>query len=83
VPFEHSFFYAEIDDQDIRQGDTGQILAQWQCMMASRIALDLSSWAMCLTLYPLIRMVTKMASKVGAFVCCHRFFCLTNHSKIT
>jgi hypothetical protein len=34
-------------------------------------------------LYRLIRMAIKMASKVGAFVRCHRFFRLTNHSKIT
>jgi hypothetical protein len=76
-------FYAKIDDHDVRRGDTGEILAQWRRMMASRVALDLPSWAMCLVLYCLIRMAIEMASKVGAFVCCHRFFCLTNHSKIT
>jgi hypothetical protein len=76
-------FYAKIDDHDVRWGDTGQILAQWWCMMASRVALDLQSWAMCLVLYRLIRMAIKMASEVGAFVRCHHFFCLTKHSKIT
>jgi hypothetical protein len=56
------------------RGDTGQILAQWRHMMASRVALDLPSWAMCLALYRLIRMAIEMASEVGAFVRCHRFF---------
>ncbi len=79
----NSIFYAKIDDHDVRRGDTGQILAQWRRMMASRVALDLLSWAMCLALYRPIRMAIEMASKVGAFVCCRRFFHLTNHSKIT
>jgi hypothetical protein len=43
----NSIFYAKIDDHDIRSGDTGQILAKWQRMMASRVALDLPSWVMC------------------------------------
>jgi hypothetical protein len=79
----NSIFYTKIDDHDVRQGDTGQILAQWWRMMASRVALDLPAWVMCLVLYRLIRMTIKMASKVGAFVHCRRFFCLTNHGKIT
>ncbi len=79
----NSIFYAEIDDLDICRGDTGQILAQWRRLMASRVALDLLLWAMCSALYRLIRMAIEMASKVGAFVCCRRFFCLTTHSKIT
>ncbi len=79
----NSIFYAKIDDHDVRRGDMGQILAQWWFMLASRVALDLPSWVMCLALYRLIRIAIKMASKVGAFVCCHCFFCLTNHSKIT
>ena len=70
----NSIFYAKIDDHDIRRGDTGQILAQWRRLMASRVALDLLLWAMCSALYRLIRMAIKMASEVGAFVCCHRFF---------
>jgi hypothetical protein len=79
----NSIFSAKIDDHDVHRDDTGQILTQWQHMMASRIALDLPSWEMRLALYRLIPMAIKMASKVGAFVCCRRFFCLTNHSKIT
>ncbi len=77
------FFYAKIDDHDVRRGDTGQILAQWRRLMASRVALDLLLWVMHSALYRLIRMAIEMASKVGAFVCWRRFFCLTNHSKIT
>ncbi len=70
----NSIFLAKINDHGVRRGDTGQILAQWRCMMASRVALDLQSWAMCLALYRLIRMAIEMASKVGAFVRCHQFF---------
>jgi hypothetical protein len=79
----NSIFYAKFDDHDVRWGDTGQLLAQWRRMMASRVVLDLPSWAMCLALYRLIRMAIEMASKKGAFVSCCRFFCLANHSKIT
>ena len=74
----NSIFYAKIDDHDVRRGDTGQILAHWRRLMASRVALDLLLW-----LYRLIRMAIEMASEVGAFVHCCRFFRLTNHSKIT
>jgi hypothetical protein len=70
----NSILYAEIDDHDIRRGDTGQILAQWWHLMASRVARDLLLWVMHSVLYRLIRMAIEMASKVGAFVCCCRFF---------
>jgi hypothetical protein len=76
-------FYAEIDDHGVRRGDTGRILTQWRRPMASRVTLDLLLWAMRSALYRLIRMAIKMATKVGAFVCCRRFFRLTSHSKIT
>jgi len=79
----NSIFYAEIDDHDVRRGDTEQILAHWRRLMASRVALDLLLWAMRSALYRLIRMAIEMASEVGAFVRCRRFFRLTNHSKIT
>ncbi len=77
----NSIFYAKINDHDICRGDMGQIFAQWRHMMASRVALDLPSWAMCMALYHLIRMAVETASEVGAFVRWHRFFCLSNHSK--
>ena len=70
-------FWAKID---VRQGNTGQILAQWCCLMAYRVALDLPSWAMCSALYRLIRMAIKMACKGVAFVCHHRFHVLHNPS---
>ena len=35
----HSFFfYAKINDHDVRRGDPGQILAQWRHMMAFTVA---------------------------------------------
>jgi hypothetical protein len=61
-------FYAEIDDHGVRRGDTGQILAQWRHMVASRVTLDLLYWAMCSTSYRLIRMAIEMTSEGGAFV---------------
>ncbi len=70
----NSIFWAKIDDDDVHRGNTGQILAQWQRLMASRVALDLLLWEMCSVLYHLICMAIKMASKVGAFVRCRRFF---------
>jgi len=79
----NSIFYAEIDDHDVHWGDTGQILAHWRRLMPSRVALDLLLWAMRSALYRLIRMAIEMASEVGVFVRCRRFFGLTNHSKIT
>ncbi len=70
----NSIFWAKIDDHDVRRGDTGQIIAQWRHLMASRVALDLLLWAMRSALYRLIRMAIEMASKVGACVRCRRFF---------
>jgi hypothetical protein len=77
----NSIFYAEINDHDVRRGDTGQILTQWRRLMASRVALDLLLWAMRSVLYRLIRMAIEMASEVGAFVRCHRLYVLhkVNH----
>ena len=43
----------------------GQVLTQWQCMMASRVALDLTYWAMRSALYNLICMAIEMACKAG------------------
>ena len=63
----NSIFYAKIDDHDIRRGNTGLTLAQWQRLMASRVALDLTYWVMCLALYCLIRMAIEMASKADSF----------------
>jgi hypothetical protein len=77
---QNSIFLAKIDDHDVCQGDTGQILAQWRHLRASRVALDLESWAMHSALYRLIRMAIKMARKGGAFVCHRQFYVLHNRS---
>jgi hypothetical protein len=79
----NSIFWAKMDDHDVCRGNTGQILTQWRCLMAPRVALDLLLWAMHLALYRLTTMAIKMAREVGAFVRYRRGFCLTNHSKIT
>jgi hypothetical protein len=63
----NSFFCAKIDDHGVRWGDTGQILAQWRCTVASSVALDLPDWAMRSALYRLIRMVIEMAREAGPF----------------
>ena len=62
----NSIFYTKIDDHGIRWGNTGQILAQRQRSVASRVALDLLYWVMCLALYRLTRMAFEMARKAGA-----------------
>jgi hypothetical protein len=63
----NSIFRAKINDHDVCRGNMGQIIAQWQHLMASRVALDLLSWAMCSALYRLIRMAIEMACKAGPF----------------
>ena len=62
----NSIFWAKIDDHD-RRGNTGQILAQWWRLMASRVALDLTYWAMRSALYRLTHMAIEMACKAGSF----------------
>jgi hypothetical protein len=59
-------FYAKIDDHGVRWGNTGQILAQLWRLVASRVALDLTYWAMRLALFRLTRMAFEMARKAGA-----------------
>jgi len=55
-------FFAEIEDHGVRWGDTGRIIAQFWCLVASRVALDLLYWLMCLASYRLTRMTLEMAS---------------------
>ena len=59
--------YAKIDDHGVRLGDTGRILARWWRPVASRVALDLLYWVMCLAPYHLIRVAIEMAREAGAF----------------
>ncbi len=61
-------FYANINDHGVCRGDTGQMLAQWWHMVASRVALDLPNWVMRSASCHLIRMAIEMTSKGGAFV---------------
>jgi hypothetical protein len=63
----NSIFYTKIDDHGIRWGNTGQILAQRQRSVASRVALDLLYWVMHSAPYRLIRMAIEMASEAAAF----------------
>jgi hypothetical protein len=60
-------FYAKIDDHDVHRGNTGQILTRWRRLMASKVALVLTYWAMRLALYRLIRTAIEMARKAGSF----------------
>ena len=64
----NSVVYAEIDDHGVSRDNTGRILAQWRCPVASRVALDLPHWAMPSAPYRLIRMAIEMTSEAAAFV---------------
>ena len=68
-----SIFWAEINDHGVRQGNTRQILAQWQFPVASSVAMDLLNWAMCTSLHRHIAMTIEMASK-GGVLFCHCWF---------
>ncbi len=57
-------FYAKIG---ISRGDMGQILAQWQYPVASRIAWDFLYWGICSALHQRIVMASEMASEGGVF----------------
>ena len=63
----NSIFYAKIDDHGVCRGNTGRILARWRRPVASRVALDLPYWAMCLAPYHLSCMAIEMAREAGAF----------------
>jgi hypothetical protein len=62
----NSIFYTKIYDHGVRWGDTGRILARSRHSVASRVALDLPYWAVCLASYRLTRMAFEMACKAGA-----------------
>jgi len=46
----------------------GQIIAQWWHPVASKVALDMLHWAMCLALHWRIVIAIEMAGEGGAFV---------------
>jgi hypothetical protein len=73
-------FLRQIDDHGIRQGDMGQILAQWQRPVDSKVALDMLHWEMHPELHRRIVMAIKMAHDGGTFVRHYRLFLLTNCS---
>jgi hypothetical protein len=78
------FTDSEIEDQGVHQGDTGRIITRWRRPVASKVALDMLDWEMCLAPHQCIAMAVKMAHGGGTFVRCHRLFrLLANHSKIT
>ncbi len=71
-------FWAKIDDHDVHGGNTGQILAQWWRLMASRVALDLPSWAMHLALYAWFAWPSKwLAKQVNFFPFVDFMSCIT------
>ncbi len=53
----------------------GIILAQWRCPVASREALDLLYWVMCMVTYRRIAMAIKMAIFARVFVDCCLYAC--------
>jgi hypothetical protein len=75
------FFFTEIDDHGVRQGNTGHMIAQWWRPVASKVALDMLRWAMCSALHWRIVIALKMAHDGGTFFRCRRLFHLTNRSK--
>jgi hypothetical protein len=79
----NAFFYTEIDDHGVHQGNTGQIIARWRRPVAYKVALNMLSRAMHSSPHWRIVVVVKMANDGNTFVRCCRLFCLTNCSKIT
>ena len=79
----NAFFYTEIDDHGVHQGNTGRIIARWRRPVAYKVALNMLSRAMRSSPHWRIVVVVKMANDGNTFVRCCRLFCLTNCSKIT
>jgi len=68
--------------QPLRQGNTGQIITQWQRSVDSKEALYMLCQEMHLAPHRRIVMAVKIAHVGGTFVCCRRFFHLTNSSAV-
>jgi hypothetical protein len=60
----------------VRGSNTEQVAAQWWCLVASNMALDILHRAMLHEALQCLRMAIKMACNGGAFIHCHRLFCL-------
>ena len=71
-------FAAKIDDLGGCFGNTALALAQQQYPVASSEALDVCYWAMHPALYHRIRLVIKIASNVGVFLCISNFVVIHN-----
>ena len=56
---------------DGRWGNLEQVVAQWQCPVASKVALDMPHWVTPSVLPGRIAVAIKMANDGGAFVCHH------------
>ncbi len=57
-------------------GNTEQVVARRWRPVASRVALDMPHWAMLSVLLRHTAVVIETAGGWGAYVCCHRLFCL-------
>ncbi len=57
-----------------RQGDTERVVAQWQCLVASDVALDMLHWAMPRALLQHLRMTIEMTCDGGTFACRRQYF---------
>ncbi len=58
------------------RGNMEWVVAQWRQLVAFMKALDLFHWAMNAVLHRRTAIAIKMACNGGAFVRCHRLFCL-------
>jgi hypothetical protein len=63
-----------------RRGNTEQVVARWQHIVAFMAALDPLHWAMRVVLHNRTAMAIKMASDGGTFVRCCRLICLIKRS---
>ena len=61
------FFRPKIDDHGVRQGDTGQIIAQWRRPVASKVSLDMLHWAIRSALHRRIVMAIEIIVNFSAF----------------
>jgi hypothetical protein len=67
IQYHKTLIYAKMDDHGVRQGNMGQILAQWWHQVASRVALYPPYQTICLALHQRIAKAIKTTSKRGAF----------------
>jgi hypothetical protein len=60
----------------VRGSDTERVVAQWQRLVSSNMALNILHWAMPHESLQCLHMAIKMACNGDAFVLCRRLFCL-------